>query len=339
MKRYNEFLLFILSILSVILIVFSAEAKEGARAGLLLAQNTIIPSLLPLLAVFYMIMKSGANDVLVRLFGTMCYRCFKLPRIAFSAILFGLLGGYPMGALLSESLFDDGEISERQAQRMLRFNFCGGAGFIITAVGSITLSSHRAGLILFFSNILSSLIILIISSFFEERDECTVPRIAPSLPFAQALTQSVSIGVKSVLNLSAFIILFSAIDGVIGFPKLLEPIIEITNGICSGTTFSLPITAALLSFGGFCVHFQLLGIISKVNMRYLDFLLFRIISAALSYLICAGLSLLFPAQEAVFSNISKPVSQLSSVNTALSVVMLLGSIVLVFDLHAKKRRI
>lgn len=339
MKRRNEFLLIFLFFLSGILIFFSGEAKDGAMAGLYLAQNTILPSLLPLLIIFYMIMKTGANNVIVNILGNFTHTCFKLPKAASSAILFGLIGGYPTGAILSRTLYENGEISKQQARRMLRFNFCGGAAFIITGVGTITLNSQKAGLILFASNLLSSIILLVLTSFFDERDISTATQISDPLPIGEALGQSVDAGIRSVLQISAFIVLFSAIKNTVHFPAVVEPLLEITNGICSHSTFPLALTAAFLSFGGLCIHLQLLPIIKKFDMMYLDFLLFRIIGAGLSFLICKGLVMIFPTQTAVFSNASQTVSALSTANTALSVLMVLGCVVVLFDLKGRKRTV
>lgn len=338
LKHTDKWLLLALSLLSGTLILFSARAKAGAKAGLLLAENTILPSLLPILILFFLIQKSSANTALIRIFGTLFYRLFKLPKAACSAVLFGLVGGYPTGALLTQALYRDGEISAQQARRILRFNVCGGAGFIITAVGTITLHTQRAGVLLFCANVLAAVLLLTVTSFFEKRDVCVADRLAAPLPFGDALSASVSASVSSILNLSAFIILFSAFNGVVPIPKLLTPLAEITNGICSGTQFSLPLTAAFLAFGGFCIHMQLVPVIKEVQMRYLDFFIFRVISAALSYGICYVLVLLFPTQSAVFSNASKPVTALSSANIALSVLMVMGCVVLLFDLQAKHRK-
>lgn len=339
MKTRDVFLLLLLLSCSTLLIAFSADAKAGAKAGLLLAENTVLPSLLPLLMLFLMIMKSRAGHILTRLFGGLTDKGLRLPAAAFPALLFGLVGGYPTGAVLTQTLYRDGEISQKQAQRIMRFNVCGGAGFIITAVGTVTLSSQSSGLLLFASNVLSSLIIAGITAIKQERDGRLLPGMANTLPISDALTYSASEGMKSLLNITAYIILFSALDGVLHIPKPLEPLFEITNGLCTGTAFTLPQTAAFLSFGGFCIHLQLLGIIKEFHMRYMDFLVHRILSACLSYAVCRGLLYLFPQKAPVFSNVSETVAQPSIVNTALSVLLLLGCVVLVFDLHAKRRKV
>lgn len=144
MKKKTALVLIIQMLMAMVLIIFSKQARQGAADGLTLAENTIIPSLAPLLIIFLLIMKTGAKDLLARAFGFISVHVFNLPQITFPAIFFGLIGGYPMGALLTNELLKSGDIDEKQARRLLRFNFCGGCGFIITAVGTTVLNNTKA---------------------------------------------------------------------------------------------------------------------------------------------------------------------------------------------------
>ena len=125
---YSVFQTLCLIFLAALFIIFSKNTRKGAYDGLNLAMNTVVPSLLPLLIIFLTFMKSSANNILIKLFGNFSRVFFNLPKAAFSAILFGLVGGYPTGALLSEELFEAGEIDSNQAKRLMCFNFCGGCG-------------------------------------------------------------------------------------------------------------------------------------------------------------------------------------------------------------------
>ena len=58
MKKENQKALPLLALLlaaAAILLVFAAPARAGAKAGLALEENTVLPSLLPLLVLFLMI--------------------------------------------------------------------------------------------------------------------------------------------------------------------------------------------------------------------------------------------------------------------------------------------
>ena len=324
---------------AILLIVFSAEMREGAYKGLALAENTIIPSLLPLLIIFLLIMKTGARDVMARAFGFVSHYLFNLPMVTFPAIIMGLVGGYPTGALLTQELFLSQEIDRAQAARMLRFNFCGGCGFIITAVGTATLLNPRAGLILFVSNITVSVLMGFALSFTQPRMKKGFYSYRESPPLGNAIADSAEGAIKSMLSITAFVIFFGAVNHIASLPKFILPIVEITNGLCGGEKFSLPEISGYLAFGGLCIHMQLLPSIVKCGMKYIDFLFFRVLSALLSYCVTKLILFVFPMEQQVFSNESGTVAVFSSVNIGLSFLLIVGCFVLVLDISSRKRAI
>lgn len=339
MKKKDIFLLIILSVAAVFLIVFSGGMREGAYKGLALAENTIIPSLLPLLIIFLLIMKTGARDVMARAFGFLSYYIFNLPMVTIPAVIMGLAGGYPTGALLTQELFLSQEIDRAQAARLLRFNFCGGCGFIITAVGTATLLNTEAGLILFLSNIIASVLIGFAMSFTQPRIKKDFYSYRESPPLGNSIADAVESSIKSVLSITAFVIFFGAVNNIASLPKFVLPIVEITNGLCSGEKFSLPEISGYLAFGGLCIHMQLLPSIVKCGMKYIDFLFFRVLSALLSYCVTKLILLAFPIEQQVFFNESGNVAVFSSVNIGLSFLLIVGCFVLVLDISSRKRAI
>ncbi len=327
-----------LAAVSIVLIAFSPQAKEGALHGLEMSETIIIPGLLPLLILFNMISKSTAGNMLQNALAPVTEKVFRLPRATGAAMIFGLIGGYPTGAVLTESLYDNSDIDDATAKRLMRFNVNGGAAFIITAVGTIILKNERAGLLLFASTTLASLLIAFFSSFHYEKVSDSHSGYS-ALPIAEALNVSTENSIRSVLNISACIILFSALGEAVKYPAVLSPIIEITGGVADNhDAFSLPALAFLIAFSGFCIHFQLFSIIKKINMRYFDFFIWRIVHALLSALLCFLFTKLFPDAAQVFSNYSQSTPIPFSVNFTLSALMILGCAVLIFDIDSRKRK-
>lgn len=335
MKLKNSFMFLTVMSLAGVLIVFSNSARTGAKEGLVLAQNTIIPSLLPLLIIFYFVMKSSCGDFISRCFGVVSQKLFNLPQVTFPAVFFGLIGGYPTGALLTGELLENDNIDKKQARRLLRFNMCGGCGFIITAVGSAAYGSTKTGLILFLSNVLAAVTVGFILSFSEKRENYQFYSFSQNRTVGDALNLATSSAIKAVLNITAYIVLFCALNEIVKLPEKILPVIEITSGVCTGEKIPLPLLSAFLSFGGLCIHLQLLPVILKADMSYFDFLLFRLINAVLSFCYTRIITLIFPSQEYVFSNTGETVPQFFSVNILLSALLVLGCFVMVGDICSK----
>lgn len=336
--KKESILLLFLTLSAVLLAAFSEKAKSGALHGLETAVDVIVPSLLPLLIIFNLISKSDAGTVIENILAPVTEKVFRLPRAAGGAVFFGLTGGYPTGALLTESLYLNDDIDSETAKRLLRFNVNGGAAFIITGVGTGILNSKKAGLILFTASTLSALLIAFFSSFHYEKTKEICP-CRSSVPFGDALNKSTECSVKAVLNISAYIILFSAFCNILSVPAPLAPLLEITSGVADHfRLFPLPILCAMLSFAGLCVHFQLFSVIKKIGMRYFDFFIWRVAHSVLSYAVCYVLVRMFPEGSAVFSNSAENIAVPFSVNLTLSVLMIFGCAVIVLDIESRKRK-
>lgn len=326
----------ILSGLVALITMFSSDAKEGAKLGWSLCENVIIPSLLPILILTNIIISSDCSKVFEIVFGKVIGKIFSVPSSCAVAIIFGLIGGYPAGAVLTQQLYNRGSIDSKTAGRVMEFNFSGGIGFIIMVVGKACYGNGKIGALLLLSNILASLIVGIVTGLFEKRD-ITNQTKNNSLPFMEAMTKSVETSTKSILNMCAYIILFSSVNGIISLPGYINPMLEITNGICTAENMPLDYCAFFLAFGGFCVHFQLIGIINDFGMKYVRFLLYRFANAVLSFGIMRALCLCFPETVSVFSNATTPMTlQFAQVNTGLSIIMVLGCAVLILDIEGRK---
>ncbi len=338
MKKDNTATIILLSLI-IALTTFSEKAKAGASNGLGLCESIIIPSLLPMLIITSTIIKSRCARVIEQIFGKATERVLRLPSCATGAIIFGLIGGYPTGAILTQHLHENGKISDNDAKRIMSFNMCGGIAFIITAVGTIFLQSTKYGVVLFVSNILSSLIIAIATAIKKPMPSksYTTPHY---LPLTDAMVEAVEGSARAIINMSAYIVLFSAIASIFPIPPMLNPAIEITNGIiCKDYNLPLEYISFFLSFGGLCIHFQLVGMLKKMNISYTYFLVTRLISALLSFAITKAYLFIFPQTDEVFSNLAQRTTAISQVNTGLSIVMLLGCVVIIFDIENKKYKL
>ncbi|MDO4363262.1 MAG: hypothetical protein Q4C99_01920 [Clostridia bacterium] len=322
----------------VLFVVFSAKAKAQAIEGMKMCINIIVPSLLPILILTNTVIKSECSTVFEFIFRPIA-KLLKLPSAAVCVIFFGLIGGYPTGAVLTDELFEQGIISEETAKRLLRFNFCGGIAFIITAVGTIKLGNTKAGIIIYLTNIFSSITICIIESLFAQKEEYTNIKIKKT-NFSSALINSVEGSVKSIAIMCGYIVFFSALSGLFTVPNFLMPMIEITNGVfANGNTVPFEYLCFFLCFGGICIHFQLFGIIKKVNMSYFDFFIHRLAGGLLAYFPGKLYSVWFAPNEEVFANISQATPKMSEINGSLSLMLLASCVVIVVDLNNKKSKL
>lgn len=324
----------------IALITFSQEAKQGATNGIALCENIIVPALLPILIITNIIIKSRCSQIIEMLFGKITECVLKLPRCSATAILFGLIAGYPSGAILTEHLYNKGKITQAQAKRIMRFNFCGGLAFIITAVGTIHLNNTKLGLIIYLCSFSSSIIIALTGAIKSKDKPQKASYTSPILSLTDAMVESVEATTKAIITMCAYIILFSTIMSIAPIPNTINPIIEITNGLFA-SNIKIPIGyyAFFLTFGGLCIHFQLIGSLKNMGIGYLDFLTHRLIAGLIAFALGCAYSHFFPQADSVFSNLSQSSPAITQANAGLSIVMLLGCVVIIFDVENKKYKL
>ena len=320
-KKSESLISYILFCIIIVLIAFSPAAKAGAIKGINLCENIIIPSLLPILIL--------SNTIIT----------MKSKSAVKSAVLLGLISGYPSGAALTRELYRNGHITSKQAERIMSYNFCGGCAFIISAVGGIIYKNIKAGIILYLSCVISSLIIAFVTKpFYKSKEQICNKNTTRKKAFTTVLCESVEKSAKSLAVMSAYIILFSALMAVITIPDFIVPIIEITNGLCTSKALPpLPFCAFFLSFGGLCVHFQLFSFLTEMKINYSVFLLFRITAAVLSFLICKIIICFIPESALTSASLTPSLPfELSGLGTGLSSVMIIGCAVIIFDIENRK---
>ncbi len=307
--------LFILIFLSA-LIIFPSEASEGVKKGLNYSGSLLIPSLFPFMVLSSFITRSGFSEIVGRIFAKPVRIIFGLPPICSSAIILSLVGGFPVGAKCVRLLYDNKQISSTQAQQMMLFCVCSGPAFLITAIGSIMLNNIKSGIILYISQIVSCIILGVISriiypenSVFKSSDKKTKNKAN----IVSSFILSSSDGAKAITEMTALVVLFSMFINIfedtglnssveflllhIGISKQLSDVIipiflEITSAcskICNGG-LSLWVLSFAVGFGGICVHLQILSILNGIKVQKFRFIVFRFINASISciitYIIC-----------------------------------------------------
>lgn len=342
MKFLKELLLLAGSLgLCLILICCSPDAKQGVMNGLTICMNVLVPSMFPFLVVSNFVAMSSVSATLAKWLGPLFSKLFRLPENTAGVVLLSLVSGYPTGAVMTSSLLEHQEIDRETGARLMKFCFNSGLPFSVSAVGAIMLNNQKAGILLFVSNLLSTLLIGLADARRRPKNARNY-LISYPLSGTDALSQSVKKGISAMLSVCAYVILFSALDGLVGryvpYREYILPLFEITSGsvACAQTT-PLPLMAFYLGFGGLCIHLQLALYLRQTGMKLGSFLKCRLLQGGFSFLICKLLLLLFPQAEPVFSNLSHDVVKMISISVPVTVFMIIMSVVLLIDIDNQKK--
>lgn len=344
-KRASLLLLAIIAV-CVCIFRFSPECIQGIKDGMKLCASAVIPSLFPFLIVSQFTVESGMSDCLGTVFAKPTRLIFGLPGICSSVILMSLIGGYPVGARMTAQLIDSNKITVYQAKRLNLFCINAGPAFMIGTVGSIMLSSARAGVVLFLSCASACVILGIASRLImtEEKTDIKEGTVVVLKEPVSAFTKSVSSSLYSMLSICAWVVIFSAAIGIITAhtegvgSAVICAVLEVTSGVkLSAGFFSLPVIAAILSFGGLSVHCQIYPYIEKSGLKIKHFLAARTVSACLSAILCKGLLFIIPCDIPTFSNYSEISMNAYSVSLPSAAALLIMCAMLIFEVDNSKK--
>lgn len=304
------------------LMAWPQEVISAGKDGLALCGNVIVPSLFPFFVVSSLIVGLGLAEYPGRLVEKLMHPLFRVNGRCASALVLGLIGGYPVGARTAAELYKKGQCSRSEAERLLGFCNNSGPAFLLGVVGTGIFGSPKIGLLLMVIHMVSALLVgLVFRGYSDGSESVRTPsrplpapgQIRPATVFTEAVRDSCT----AVLNVCAFIILFGVIlrlltlSGILGglarglaalfsplglsYPwakRLLGGFLELSNGVAAlpagDRSGGIPMAAFLLGWGGLSVQCQTMSVLRGTGLSLKPCLVGKLLHG----LISAGLAAL-----------------------------------------------
>ena len=309
------------------LVLWPGEAMGAMKDGLKLCGNVILPSLFPFFVLSSLVVELGMSRYLGRLLEPVMVPLFRVGGACSAALALGFVGGYPVGARTAIQLYQNGQCSRTEAERLLAFCNNSGPAFILGVVGAGVFGSGKAGLLLYLAHILASVCVGVLFRFYKPSHRPrTYRRGGPqfqSASFPAAFTHSITGAMASALNICAFVLFFTVFlrllsyAGVLGSlsrglavllsplglselwaRRLLTGLLEISSGVTSLTdgalTGRLSMAAFMLGWAGASVHCQVLAFLGDSGLSMGTYVWGKLLHGILSSLLTAVLCALFP---------------------------------------------
>lgn len=298
--------------LFVCLVLFSAQAKAAAAAAMELCAMTLVPTLFPFYAAVNLLLNAGVSCS-GKTAQAVMQRCFRLPGEAAPALLLGLLGGYPVGASVTASLYRQGLLTRDEAIRLSMFANNAGPGFVIGAVGMTVFHSVPLGMLLLCIHGLSALAVGCTLRT-KSKTNPTVRRAGQTQTgfSAHSLSDAVSAALQSMLMICAYVVFCSVCLAVLRSIPPLRMLLKFAGGLfpAADAVFSgigelscgilalrgVPAAEAficasvLLAWGGLCVFLQGAAVLYTAGLPARQCLHGKLRQAAfsgiLSYAVC-----------------------------------------------------
>ncbi len=258
------------------LCLYPAQSKTAVADALRLCGSSVIPALFPFFVLTKLLTANLSRSTLPSFLERLMEKLFGLNGACATPLLLSFLGGYPVGASCLCDLYNEGGISKSDAQRALRFCNNSGPAFFIGVLGAVVLNDIKAGLALYFIHILSALLVgrIFAKPPMSKSSIRRIPKEQESL--SQQFLSAVSASCASLLQICGLVMFFSVGMGLLEnlFPTqgalstVLYGILELTGGIfrLSESAHAFVLAAFFMGWGGFCVHFQAMGLWQKSGL-------------------------------------------------------------------------
>lgn len=296
---------FITLLVPAMMLMHTGELRDSTIRALTLCATTVIPSLFPFVVANEFFTWSGAAETLGRPLSGIMRRAFGLSGACASAILTGLVCGFPSGAACAFGLCLMGSCTADEAERCAAIASVASPAFAFGGIGGAMLGDVRLGVLAWCSNVAVSLaagFILKLGVKLGGNGNSTHVATADREPFS--LAAIISSSALIMLKICAFITVFAVAadaagmvadmlgaDGTIG--ALVRGIFELTAATdyaarCLPARSAAVAAAAIMGWSGLSVHMQIASLMPKgLSMKryYIVKLLSAPASAALSALL------------------------------------------------------
>lgn len=296
-----------------IILIFPSSSYQGAKKGLLLWFNTILPTLLPFIIVSNLIISLQITKPLSKLLYPFFHFLFGISKGGCYPVLMGFLSGIPVGAKSVADLVNQGSIDEDEGQYLL--GFCNNASpmFIMSyiAISQLKLPDIRFNLLLiiYISGIISSFIYFrILPNRYNRNNSLSIMEFSqnnvrnfngeiPKFDFA-LLDAAIMNGFEIITKVGGYIILFSIPAQIISglgsdnyLKLLLIGTLEITTGINRISQSSLDIgtkiafITMLTAFGGLSGVAQTKSVINSTRLSIGTYIKSKLMHMTIAFII------------------------------------------------------
>ena len=362
MKKTSEK---VISVIEVLLLLISAwycitettAVKAAVSEGMSRCLNILIPSLYAMLAVSSLLTESGLLGLIPNFIKKAAHKIFGMDDDCFLIFLFSMTAGYPTGAKMICSEYQNGHIEKNSAELLMGVCFGAGPAFIFGCISGQLYGNAAVGQTILISTILANILLALLIS--PKLKKCSFKTSKKqSFHFsADMLTDCVMSAGRSMSGICLMVIIFAVVTsmlrtyGVLNvFSELLSSLTglpyETSNAICcsfmdvsaisqlpSGNYALLPEICALVSFGGVCVMMQAAAI-TKGALSLRPLIALRSAAAVLSYFICRYI------MKFTLADVTVPVSAGFSLHKAASpvpsVMILLMTFLLICECDGRK---
>lgn len=251
----------------------------------------LVPSMFAVMVMVKILFEQGILHRLSFPFVFLFRHLFQIEKNGVPFVISSIFLGFPAGANFINEQVSHTILNKQEGQRLIYTCSFATPGFVILSCGSLLFHSTSIGFQLFLIQVLSGLCLL----FLTRKQRIIATNVTYSSPsFMTSLRSSILESGKTLYMIGGYLMLCMSMTAILVqfLPTILQLPLRIIAEFSSGTmllySLALPqktcliLLSMLLSFGGFCVHMQVISMANDSDLSYLKYLLFRMLQSLIS---------------------------------------------------------
>ncbi|QGG48106.1 sporulation integral membrane protein YlbJ [Heliorestis convoluta] len=256
------FLLF-LFFLAPLMVYYPQESLIAARDGLHLWFTVALPALFPFLVVAELIMNLRLASLVGLFLEPLMRPLFRLPGPAGVVVAVGFTTGFPIGAIMTTRLIEQGLLTRSEGERLALFTNNASPLFLLGVVGTALLGQPEIGLLIACSHYGANFLLGIFYGFSARNSEISKPIIQGSLlsriglewnrflsdtkPPGEVIGQSVIKAMNNVIAIGGYLIFFTVVFRLFYASGILDSLIRLFETILQWFHFTPELAKGLLA--------------------------------------------------------------------------------------------
>ena len=297
-----------------LMLAFPEHYMKATGRGLALFASNVLPAMFPFLFLNTMLSNTKAIPFINKAFEKPVNKIFGVVKEGAFVLISALICGYPVGAVTTARLYENGDISRNDVRSFLPFTSLAGPVFILSTVSSV-FGDKNVGLVVLISHYVGTFINGLLWRFVShtrarKRNHIENGPVAIntssilSEDFEKSgghnlLGEAVTSSALSMLTVGGYIVLFGLVVDTFALlpfwgdlPAILRVVftfpVEMTRGVVEASTLaSLPLAVGFatlsVTFGGVSVLAQQYHFLSRCNCGVFDLILPKISQGILGF--------------------------------------------------------
>lgn len=302
-----------------LMLAFPEHYMKATGRGLALFASNVLPAMFPFLFLNTMLSNTRAIPFINKAFEKPVNKVFGVVKEGAFVLISALICGYPVGAVTTARLYENGDISSDDAKSFLPFTSLAGPVFILSTVSSV-FDDKNVGLVVLISHYVGTFINGLLWRFvsrtrarkrnhIENGVAINTSTLSADLATHNLLGEAVTSSALSMLTVGGYIVLFGLVADTFALlpfwgdlPAILRVVftfpVEMTRGIVEASTLaSLPLAVGFatlsVTFGGVSVLAQQYHFLSRCNCGVFDLILPKISQGILGFFSAIIFSIIF----------------------------------------------